>query len=165
MKAARLSVMMVGLMLVGVPAWAQDEGGATPDQADSAQEQEADSTASSAPRVKLETTLGDIVLELDGEKAPVSTHNFLQYTHDKFYDGTIFHRVMVVKYCRTAERQPDFFNTITQCVNTSRRLGLQNSGTKLGDGLTAVIAHFAESSVVTQQFPDGRIRFPFDERV
>ncbi|MCH7813501.1 MAG: peptidylprolyl isomerase [Planctomycetes bacterium] len=95
MKAARLSVMMVGLMLVGVPAWAQDEGGATPDQADSAQEQEADSTASSAPRVKLETTLGDIVLELDGEKAPVSTHNFLQYTHDKFYDGTIFHRVMV----------------------------------------------------------------------
>ena len=99
MKAALLSVMMVGLMLVGVPAWAQDEGGATPDPADSAPKPAASltasPTASSAPRVKLETTLGDIVVELDAEKAPVSVHNFLQYAHDKFYDGTIFHRVMV----------------------------------------------------------------------
>lgn len=46
------------------------------------------------PRVKLETSLGDIVLELDGVKAPISTMNFLQYVEDKFYDGTIFHRVM-----------------------------------------------------------------------
>ena len=46
------------------------------------------------PRVKMETSLGDIVLELDGEKAPVSTLNFIRYAEDKFYDGTIFHRVM-----------------------------------------------------------------------
>ena len=46
------------------------------------------------PRVKMETSLGDIVLELDGEKAPVSTLNFMRYAEDKFYDGTIFHRVM-----------------------------------------------------------------------
>jgi peptidyl-prolyl cis-trans isomerase A (cyclophilin A) len=46
------------------------------------------------PRVKMETSLGDIVLELDGEKAPVSTLNFIRYAQDKFYDGTIFHRVM-----------------------------------------------------------------------
>ena len=46
------------------------------------------------PRVKLETTLGDIVLELDGEKAPISTLNFVRYVEDKFYDGTVFHRVM-----------------------------------------------------------------------
>ena len=46
------------------------------------------------PRVKMETTLGDIVLELDAEKAPISTLNFIQYAQDKYYDGTIFHRVM-----------------------------------------------------------------------
>jgi len=46
------------------------------------------------PRVKMETSLGDIVLELDGEKAPISTLNFIRYAQDKFYDGTIFHRVM-----------------------------------------------------------------------
>lgn len=46
------------------------------------------------PRVKMETSLGDIVLELDGEKAPISTLNFIRYAEAKFYDGTIFHRVM-----------------------------------------------------------------------
>lgn len=46
------------------------------------------------PRVKMETTLGDFVLELDGEKAPISTLNFIQYVDDGFYNGTIFHRVM-----------------------------------------------------------------------
>lgn len=46
------------------------------------------------PRVKLETSLGDIVVELDAEKAPITTDNFIKYADAKFYDGTIFHRVM-----------------------------------------------------------------------
>jgi peptidyl-prolyl cis-trans isomerase A (cyclophilin A) len=46
------------------------------------------------PRVKLETTLGDIVLELNAEKAPISTQNFLQYVASGYYNGTIFHRVI-----------------------------------------------------------------------
>lgn len=46
------------------------------------------------PRVQMETTLGTIVIELDGEKAPISTKNFLQYAKDGFYNGTIFHRVI-----------------------------------------------------------------------
>lgn len=46
------------------------------------------------PHVKIATTLGDIVVELNGQKAPVSTLNFLQYIEDKFYDGVIFHRVI-----------------------------------------------------------------------
>jgi len=50
--------------------------------------------AGANPRVKLETTLGDIVLELDADKAPISTLNFLQYVTSGFYNGTIFHRVM-----------------------------------------------------------------------
>jgi FKBP-type peptidyl-prolyl cis-trans isomerase len=46
------------------------------------------------PRVKMETRMGDVLLELDAEKAPLSTLNFLQYADEKFYDGTIFHRVI-----------------------------------------------------------------------
>ncbi len=44
-------------------------------------------------RVRLETSLGDIVIELVDD-APVTTENFLQYVEDGFYDGTIFHRVV-----------------------------------------------------------------------
>ncbi|MBM3350677.1 MAG: peptidyl-prolyl cis-trans isomerase [Betaproteobacteria bacterium] len=44
--------------------------------------------------VKLQTNFGDITLELNLEKAPVSVANFLQYVDNGFYDGTIFHRVI-----------------------------------------------------------------------
>lgn len=44
--------------------------------------------------VKMETNQGDIILELDPEKAPLSVKNFVQYVNDGFYDGTIFHRVI-----------------------------------------------------------------------
>ncbi len=46
------------------------------------------------PRVALETTMGTIVLELDAEKAPDTTANFLQYVESRYYEGTIFHRVI-----------------------------------------------------------------------
>lgn len=46
------------------------------------------------PRVRMTTSLGDIVLELDREKAPKSVANFLNYVQEGFYDGTIFHRVI-----------------------------------------------------------------------
>jgi peptidyl-prolyl cis-trans isomerase B (cyclophilin B) len=45
-------------------------------------------------RVKLTTTDGAIVLELDRAKAPLTVDNFVQYVKDKHYDGTIFHRVI-----------------------------------------------------------------------
>ncbi len=46
------------------------------------------------PNFKIATTLGEIVVELDRTKAPISTNNFQQYVQDKFYDGTLFHRVI-----------------------------------------------------------------------
>ncbi len=45
-------------------------------------------------KVKLETGLGDIVIELNEEAAPITVKNFLQYVEEGFYDGTIFHRVI-----------------------------------------------------------------------
>ncbi|PLX39941.1 MAG: hypothetical protein C0608_10390 [Deltaproteobacteria bacterium] len=46
------------------------------------------------PKVLLETTLGNIVLELDAEKAPISVKNFLGYVDSGHYDGLVFHRVI-----------------------------------------------------------------------
>ncbi|WP_306574828.1 peptidylprolyl isomerase [Oligella urethralis] len=45
-------------------------------------------------RVKLVTNMGDIVLELDGAKAPITTQNFLDYVKNGFYSNVIFHRVI-----------------------------------------------------------------------
>ena len=47
-----------------------------------------------APSVEMETSMGKIVLELNSEKAPKSVANFMQYTKDGFYNGTVFHRVI-----------------------------------------------------------------------
>nr|VFJ73056.1 MAG: peptidyl-prolyl cis-trans isomerase B (cyclophilin B) [Candidatus Kentron sp. FW] len=51
-------------------------------------------TADEQTQVCLSTNHGNIVLMLDGEKAPKTVENFLRYVQDRHYDGTIFHRVM-----------------------------------------------------------------------
>ena len=48
----------------------------------------------SAPKYEIKTNLGSIEVELEDEKSPVSAKNFEKYAEDKFYDGTIFHRVI-----------------------------------------------------------------------
>jgi peptidyl-prolyl cis-trans isomerase A (cyclophilin A) len=46
------------------------------------------------PVVIIKTNVGEITVELDPEKAPVTVENFLKYVDEGFYDGTIFHRVI-----------------------------------------------------------------------
>jgi cyclophilin family peptidyl-prolyl cis-trans isomerase len=46
------------------------------------------------PVVTIETSMGDIQVELFADKAPTTVKNFLSYVDDKFYDGVIFHRVI-----------------------------------------------------------------------
>lgn len=46
------------------------------------------------PVVKIETNMGDIIVQLDSRKAPIATANFIQYVKSGHYDGTIFHRVI-----------------------------------------------------------------------
>lgn len=50
--------------------------------------------AALAERVRLSTSAGDIVLELDRERAPRTVENFVSYVRSGHYDGTIFHRVI-----------------------------------------------------------------------
>jgi len=51
-------------------------------------------TTSSMPRVALSTNMGDIVVELNPAKAPLSSANFIEYVQSGQYNGTIFHRVI-----------------------------------------------------------------------
>ncbi|MBB5518026.1 peptidylprolyl isomerase [Amphiplicatus metriothermophilus] len=50
--------------------------------------------AAEAPRVKIATSMGDIVVELYPDKAPATVENFLQYAKDGHYDRTLVHRVV-----------------------------------------------------------------------
>jgi len=63
-------------------------------QTKSVQETKMTTGAPKTTKVKIATSKGDIVVELNEEKAPISCKNFLQYVADKHYDGTIFHRVI-----------------------------------------------------------------------
>jgi len=45
-------------------------------------------------KVSIKTSMGEIIAELDSEKAPISVDNFIKYAKDGFFDGTIFHRVI-----------------------------------------------------------------------
>lgn len=79
------SLMLAGFMLPAL-AIAQDT-------APAAAPTEAVVTAP-GPRVALHTNLGDIIVELDSAKAPLSAENFLTYVKDGYYNGTVFHRVI-----------------------------------------------------------------------
>jgi len=50
--------------------------------------------AADNPHVLLNTSMGEIEIELEAEKAPISVKNFLEYVESGFYDDTVFHRVI-----------------------------------------------------------------------
>ena len=52
------------------------------------------SLAQNAPKVEMKTNMGEIVIEVYPDKAPLSADNFLKYVKDGFYNGTIFHRII-----------------------------------------------------------------------
>ena len=84
-RSALLSLLLAPLLLTQCNAEKkEDKSSPAPAAAES----------KAAPKVKLKTTLGEIVIELDKEKAPLSVENFLTYVKDKHYDGTAFHRVI-----------------------------------------------------------------------
>ncbi|MCW1916053.1 peptidylprolyl isomerase [Luteolibacter sp. GHJ8] len=76
--------LILAFALLGSLAFAQEEK----------KEAEPAKPAAAAERVKFSTSKGDIVIELDRAKAPVTVENFLSYVKKKHYDGTVFHRVI-----------------------------------------------------------------------
>jgi peptidyl-prolyl cis-trans isomerase B (cyclophilin B) len=77
--------------------------------------------------VKLHTNFGEIVLELDVEKAPVTVANFLQYVESGFYNNTIFHRVIDGFMIQGGGFDPDMSQKKTQpSIKNEANNGLQN---------------------------------------
>ena len=83
--------------------------------------------ADALPRVLISTSEGDIVLELDREKAPATVENFLGYVERGFYDGTIFHRVISGFMAQGGGFTADFEQKRTQApVKNEADNGLKN---------------------------------------
>ena len=97
--------------------------------------------------VKLETTKGDIVIEVNETAAPVTAANFLQYVQDGFYDGTIFHRVKPNFMIQGGGFTPDMKQKTTRppIINEGKN-GLKN---KRG---TLAMARTNDPSSATAQF-------------
>ncbi len=80
-----------------------------------------------AQKVRLATSEGDIVLELDAAKAPKTVDNFLQYVRAKHYDGVIFHRVIPNFMIQTGGYKPDLGEKPTRkAIPLESRNGLSN---------------------------------------
>ncbi len=97
--------------------------------------------------IKLETSMGDIFLELDEEKAPKSAANFMEYVKNGQYDGTIFHRVidgfMIQGGGMTADMQE---KPTGQPIENEADNGLQN------EAYTVAMARTMDPHSATAQF-------------
>jgi peptidyl-prolyl cis-trans isomerase A (cyclophilin A) len=92
-----------------------------------------------AQKVRLATSQGDIVVQLDAEKAPKSVANFLQYVKDGHYDGTIFHRVMAGFMIQGGGFDPDMKQKPTRApIALESRNGLSNQRGTLAMARTMV---------------------------
>ena len=77
--------------------------------------------------VKLHTNFGEIILELDAEKAPVTVANFLEYVNSGFYNNTIFHRVIDGFMIQGGGFEPDMNQKPTrETIKNEADNGLQN---------------------------------------
>ena len=78
-------------------------------------------------QVIFETTKGNISIELNFEKAPISSGNFLQYVEDGFFDGTIFHRVIPGFMVQGGGFEPGMKQKTTRdAIENEAKNGLQN---------------------------------------
>ena len=100
-----------------------------------------------AQKVRLATSAGDIVVELDREKAPKTVDNFLQYVKDGHYDGTIFHRVIATFMIQGGGFKPDMSQKTTRApIPLESRNGLSNVRG------TIAMARTADPNSATSQF-------------
>ena len=98
-------------------------------------------------KVKLQTSMGDVVIELDTEKAPVSAENFLQYVRDGFYDNTVFHRVINGFMVQGGGFEPSMKQKpVRAAIENEAGNGLKN------DAYTVAMARTSDPHSATAQF-------------
>jgi peptidyl-prolyl cis-trans isomerase B (cyclophilin B) len=97
--------------------------------------------------VKLQTSMGDIVVELDTVKAPDTAENFLQYVRAGFYDNTIFHRVIDGFMVQGGGFEPGMKQKpVRSPIQNEAGNGLQN------DAYTIAMARTSDPHSATAQF-------------
>jgi peptidyl-prolyl cis-trans isomerase B (cyclophilin B) len=112
--------------------------------------------AETSPRVRLETTMGAIVLELDARAAPQTVANFLGYVREGFYDGLIFHRVIKGFMIQGGGMTPDMAPRPTRApIPNEAANGLQN---RRG---SVAMARTADPHSATAQFFINTVDNPF----
>src|SRR5690554_1103296 len=91
-------------------------------------------------KVLLETTAGDIVLELNRDRAPISVENFLTYVNSKHYDGTIFHRVIKDFMIQGGGMDENMqIKTMRQPIKNEADNGLKNTRGSIAMARTSVV--------------------------
>jgi len=79
------------------------------------------------PKVIMKTSMGDITIELYPDKAPITVKNFFSYADEKFYDGTIFHRVIKEFMIQGGGLTPDFRSKpVKPAIKNEATNGLKN---------------------------------------
>jgi cyclophilin family peptidyl-prolyl cis-trans isomerase len=92
------------------------------------------------PVVVMSTSMGDITIKLNGEKAPISTQNFLAYVEKKQYDGTIFHRVIKDFMIQGGGFTPDMKEKPTMApIKNEAKNGLSNKRGTIAMARTGVV--------------------------
>ena len=112
------------------------------------------------PRVRMETTLGDIVLLLYPDLAPRTVDNFLGYVNDGFYDHTVFHRVIRGFMIQGGGLTPD----MTEKTNREPIPNEANNGLKNRQGTIAMARTMAPHSATSQFFINTKDNAFLDHR-
>lgn len=89
-----LGVLITVSVFVLVVGCTKKENAVLNEKAEEVSSEQSKGKSMESKMVKLETSMGDIIIELNEDKAPVTVKNFLQYAEEGFYDGLIFHRVI-----------------------------------------------------------------------
>lgn len=109
-----------------------------------------------AQKVRIATSMGDVVVELDAERAPKSTENFLQYVRAKHYDGTVFHRVIATFMVQGGGFSADMSQKPTRApIALESRNGLKNQRG------TLAMARTSDPNSATAQFFINVVDNPF----
>jgi len=112
------------------------------------------------PTVIVTTSLGEIVIELDPEKAPITVENFLKYVDDEHYDGTVFHRVIKSFMIQGG----GFDSDMVQKENRSPIKNEANNGLKNDTGTIAMARTQVVDSATSQFFINTKDNAPLNFR-
>jgi cyclophilin family peptidyl-prolyl cis-trans isomerase len=116
------------------------------------------------PRVLMETSMGNVTIELFKEKAPISVRNFLTYVKEGFYDGLIFHRVISNFMVQGGGMDENMLQKKTKfAIKNEATNGLANKRGTLAMARTSVVDSATSQffiNVVDNAFLDNRGKTP-----